>query len=202
MYYPNQNAAYSNVIPLLLTVANKYLSRIGAVVSYGDFGTLPDKRHLVHMSGSPPPKMMKTTQAKVYKYPNTSRLFTIPCHPDYNPAAAGLAHTRSLTFLKPLLGGPYFNLEVIWDEHTAYEFAQRSVESTMSTMVQEPYVNHVPTMTGGIGREKLTAFYRDHFIFSNPDDTGLTLISRTVGVDRVVDEFLFHFTHDRVIDWM
>jgi carboxymethylenebutenolidase len=69
-------------------------------------------------------------------------------------------------------------------------------------MVDEPYVNHIPTMTGGIGRANLTAFYRDHFIFSNPDDTELQLISRTVGIDRVIDEFLFKFTHDRVVDWL
>jgi carboxymethylenebutenolidase len=38
-------------------------------------------------------------------------------------------------------------LEEIWEEHTYYEFADRSVEHTMSTMVQEPYVNHVPTVS-------------------------------------------------------
>jgi len=57
-------------------------------------------------------------------------------------------------------------------------------------------------MTGGIGRTALTAFYRDHFIFANPEDTALELISRTVGVDRVIDEFIFCFTHTREIDWL
>lgn len=57
-------------------------------------------------------------------------------------------------------------------------------------------------MTGGIGRKALSAFYRDHFIFSNPADTELELISRTVGIDRVVDEFIFKFTHDTVVDWL
>lgn len=57
-------------------------------------------------------------------------------------------------------------------------------------------------MTGGIGRERLTNFYRHHFVFSNPDDTALELVSRTVGIDRVVDEFVFSFTHTMQIDWM
>lgn len=57
-------------------------------------------------------------------------------------------------------------------------------------------------MTGGIGRSALTNFYRNHFIFSNPEDTKLELVSRTVGTDRVIDEFIFSFTHDRVIDWL
>lgn len=65
---------------------------------------------------------------------------------DYNSEA--LSQTRNLTFLKPLLGGPYFDLEALWDEHCYYEFADRSVQHTMSTMVQEPYVNHVPTVRG------------------------------------------------------
>lgn len=57
-------------------------------------------------------------------------------------------------------------------------------------------------MTGGIGREHLTNFYRNHFIFSNPRDTKNDLISRTVGIDRVVDEFIMTLTHDSEIDWL
>jgi carboxymethylenebutenolidase len=30
----------------------------------------------------------------------------------------------------------------------------------------------------------------------------LDLVSRTVGIDRVIDEFVFSFTHDRQIDWL
>lgn len=128
--------------------------------------------------------------------------FVLPYHEHYQPGPAGVAHSRSLGFIKKHLGGPYFDLEVIWDEHTLYEFGERNVEKTMATMVAEPYVNHVPTLTGGVGRASLTAFYRDHFIFSNPPDTNLELISRTVGIDRIIDEFIFSFTHTKVIDWL
>ncbi|GAB1211176.1 hypothetical protein ATERTT37_000288 [Aspergillus terreus] len=57
-------------------------------------------------------------------------------------------------------------------------------------------------LTGGIGRENLTAFYRDHFIWKNPANTTLELISRTIGIDRIVDEFLFKFKHDTEVDWL
>jgi hypothetical protein len=57
-------------------------------------------------------------------------------------------------------------------------------------------------LTGGIGRKSLTTFYRDNFIFQNSDDTELELISRTIGIDRVVDEFLYKFTHNKTIDWL
>jgi carboxymethylenebutenolidase len=160
---------------------------------------------LVHLSGNHDNVRTKEQPGKglvVHTYPAAARFFTIPAHADYSAGAAAVAHTRSLSFLKPLMGGPYFDLEAIWDEHTRYEFTDRSVEATMATMVDEPYVNHVPTLTGGIGRASLTAFYRDRFIFSNPQDAALELVSRTVGVDRIVDEFLFNCTHDRVIDWM
>lgn len=72
--------------------------------------------------------------------------FIIPGHSDFKLSTAGVAHTRSLGFLKKYLNGPFFDLEKIWDEHTYYEFGDRSVEKTMATMVQEPYVNHVPTV--------------------------------------------------------
>ncbi|KAL4990178.1 hypothetical protein BDW68DRAFT_185933 [Aspergillus falconensis] len=90
----------------------------------------------------------------------------------------------------------------------------------MGTMVQEPYVNHIPTvstypllgyiystsnalqMTGGIGCKNLTKFYRDHFIFANPADAEMELINRTVGVDKVVDDSIMTMTHDREIDYL
>ncbi|CAG8412075.1 unnamed protein product [Penicillium salamii] len=128
--------------------------------------------------------------------------FIIPGHSDFKITTAGVAHTRSVGFIKKHLGGPFFDLESIWDEHTYYEFGDRSVEKTMATMVQEPYVNHIPTLTGGIGRSRLSHFYLHHFIFNNPDDTALELVSRTVGTDRIVDEFIFVFTHVRQMDWM
>ncbi|OTA56772.1 carboxymethylenebutenolidase [Hypoxylon sp. EC38] len=139
---------------------------------------------------------------KRHYYAGVDPFFAIPAHEDYHATSASVAHTRTLSFLKPLVDGPYFDIENIWDEHTYWEFKARSVEETMATMVEEPYVNHIPTLTGGVGRRALTDFYRDHFIFSNPPDTELELVSRTVGIDRVVDEFLFKATHDRVIDWL
>lgn len=48
----------------------------------------------------------------------------------------------------------------------------------------------------------MTDFYTNHFVFSNPKDTELELISRTVGIDRVVDEFIYKFTHDMMVDWL
>jgi carboxymethylenebutenolidase len=69
-------------------------------------------------------------------------------------------------------------------------------------MVDAPYVNHIPTMTGGVGPHQLKRFYKYHFIGANPPDTKLIPVSRTVGTDSLVDEMLFSFTHTSEIDWM
>jgi carboxymethylenebutenolidase len=56
--------------------------------------------------------------------------------------------------------------------------------------------------SGGIGKERLTEFYTHHFVFSNPSDTALSLVSRTVGIDRVIDEFIFSLTHTKEVPWL
>jgi carboxymethylenebutenolidase len=97
---------------------------------------------------------------------------------------------------------PDSNLASLWEAHCRYEFETRDVDATMATMVREPYVNHVPTMTGGVGHDELKRFYKYHFIGVNPPDFRLTPVSRTVGASSVVDEFVVHFTHTTRIDWM
>ena len=97
---------------------------------------------------------------------------------------------------------PKYDREALWEEHCRCEFETRDVDATMATMVDEPYVNHIPTMTGGVGHDQLKRFYKYHFIGANPPDTKLVLVSRTVGTDSLVDEMLFSFTHASEIDWM
>jgi carboxymethylenebutenolidase len=95
-----------------------------------------------------------------------------------------------------------YDLVALWEAHCRYEFETRDVDAVMATMVAAPYVNHVPTMTGGVGHDQLKRFYKYHFIGNNPPDTSLTPISRTVGADSIVDEMLFSFTHTAAVDWM
>jgi carboxymethylenebutenolidase len=93
-------------------------------------------------------------------------------------------------------------LSDLWDEHVKHEFATRDTEQTLATMSEEAYVNHVPVLTGGVGRGQLRDFYANHFIPHMPPDTAMTPVSRTVGEDRVVDEMVFEFTHTIKMDWM
>jgi carboxymethylenebutenolidase len=94
------------------------------------------------------------------------------------------------------------DLARLWQEHTTHEFATRSAESTLETMVDDAYVNHVPVMTGGCGKNALHAFYSRDFIPCLPPDTKLTPVSRTIGEDQLVDEMIFSFTHTQEMPWM
>ncbi|KAF4572996.1 hypothetical protein EYR36_007506 [Pleurotus pulmonarius] len=77
-------------------------------------------------------------------------------------SATTLSLTRTLTLLRRCIG-PYFDLESVWDQHAHYEFVERDAQKTLSTMVSEPYVNHISTLTGGMGRKDLLRFYKYHF---------------------------------------
>jgi carboxymethylenebutenolidase len=88
------------------------------------------------------------------------------------------------------------DLASVLDDHLAAEFTTMDLEATMATMTADPYLNHVPVMTGGIGREEVRRFYGDVFIGHWPADTAIQRVSRTVGADQVVDELVMTFTHD------
>lgn len=138
---------------------------------------------------------------QTFVYSNVDHAFARPHGDHYHKPSAMIAHERSITALRKAIG-PEYDLEAIWELHCKYEFETRDVPATMATMVAEPYVNHIPVLTGGVGYKQLSRFYRHHFVHNNPKDMTLTSISRTVGVTQVVDEFIMSFTHDQEIDWL
>jgi carboxymethylenebutenolidase len=56
----------------------------------------------------------------------------------------------------------------LWDKHMQSEFESHSVEDTLETMIEEPVVNHVPVITGGVGLEEVRRFYSERFIPQQP----------------------------------
>jgi carboxymethylenebutenolidase len=94
------------------------------------------------------------------------------------------------------------NISQLWDEHVRYEFSTRNTEETLATMVEDAYVNHIPVLTGGVGRDQLREFYSKRFIPQMPPDTQMTPVSRTIGEDQLVDEMVFKFTHTIRMDWI
>ena len=143
----------------------------------------------------------------IHDYPDMDHAFARIGGDHYDAAAAEIANLRSLEFFVRHLAGAgcasaQQTLSQRWDDHVKYEFATRNTDDTLETMVADSYVNHVPVMTGGVGHDELREFYSQRFIPQMPPDTAMTPVSRTIGVDRVVDEIVFEFTHTSKMDWM
>ena len=179
----------------------KHLDALAAI-------TVPLTLHFGTEDSHVPPEALTAIRAglsgpniEIFTYPGAGHGFAAQGRASFDKAATLMAHSRSIALFRRVMG-PHYDLSALWDKHCEYEFGHRDVAKTMGTMVAEPYVNHIPTMTGGVGYRELYRFYKYHFVDSNPDDTKLVPISRTIGADRVVDEMMFSFTHDREIDWI
>ncbi|HJX92348.1 MAG TPA: dienelactone hydrolase family protein [Pyrinomonadaceae bacterium] len=145
--------------------------------------------------------------ATIYTYAEREHAFGRPGGEHYDQRDAELANLRTLEFVVSNLAGAglassQHSLSAKWDDHVKYEFATRNTDDTLETMVADAYVNHVPVMTGGVGHDELREFYSRRFIPQMPPDTSMTPVSRTIGIDRVVDEMVFEFTHTIKMDWM
>ncbi|MGW8554320.1 nuclear transport factor 2 family protein [Streptomyces tubercidicus] len=92
--------------------------------------------------------------------------------------------------------------ERVWELHTSSEFDTLDLDTTMATMSEAPEVLHVPTAMGARGRASVRHFYRRWFVGHNAADFALTLLSRTTGDSRLVDEMLVSFTHDVSMPWI
>jgi carboxymethylenebutenolidase len=143
----------------------------------------------------------------IHDYPGQDHAFARTGGDHFDQAAAEIANLRSFEFFARnlMLAGIATRrqrLSELWEEHVKYEFETRDTERTLETMVDDAYVNHIPVLTGGVGKDRLREFYSKRFIPQMPPDTKITPVSRTVGDDRIVDEMLFEFTHTIPMDWM
>ncbi len=139
--------------------------------------------------------------ATFFVYPGQDHAFAREEGEHYDKPSTSMAYGRTIAQFHNTIG-PIFDLSALWEAHCYHEFETRNVTDLMPTMVAEPYVNHIPVMTGGVGYSNLARFYTYHFVNANPEDTRLIPISRTIGSNCLVDELLFCFTHTREIDWM
>ncbi len=108
------------------------------------------------------------------------------------------AIVRAMSPLTPALQA----LADTWERHTAAEFELKDADAAIATMTDDPVLVHVPAGTGATGREPLRRFYAEIFIPQTPPDATLTLLTRTVTPERLVDEFVFEFTHNLQVDWL
>jgi hypothetical protein len=197
--------AYGDAASICLEVAVKPIRHCCALVCYYPSQisrpnqTFPSQLELVvHLAE----RQRLTANFPTFVYPDVEEGFAeLDLDDIYDSTAAGLAWTRSLTAIRRAFK-QYINIESVKDRFTALTTNAKDVTNAMSTTVGDPHVNFVATGTGGIGRRALLHFYKDFFVTGNPPSLKRKLISRTVGVDRVVDEMIISFKHTQRIHWM
>lgn len=90
----------------------------------------------------------------------------------------------------------------LWGLHNKYEFGDRDVAATMTTMGPSPYNVCIPTRRGGGSFDSVTRFYSKEFVTINPPDIAATVVSITVGETQVVEENICSFTHSVEMPWI
>jgi hypothetical protein len=88
------------------------------------------------------------------------------------------------------------NLGAVFDAHVKAEFRQRRCRHNGDNGGRA-LLNSCSYPDRRTGRSEVETFYRDHFVGHWPDDVEVKPLSRTVGQNRVVDELIVSFTHDR-----
>ena len=86
-------------------------------------------------------------------------------------------------------------------EHAKAELVDRDIDATLATMTENPNILFGPSLTGGDDRDGVREFYRD-LMEHLPEDFKLNPISRTIGSDQVVGEYILTFTHNIAMDWL
>ena len=89
----------------------------------------------------------------------------------------------------------------LWLAHLAGEFIHHDVEESLATMVEDATVCHVPTGSGGTGKNALRRYYRDEFIPSIPEDWTHTMTNRLATDRGIAEEARTRFHHTKQMDW-
>ncbi|KAI5277143.1 dienelactone hydrolase [Aureobasidium subglaciale] len=136
---------------------------------------------------------------QAYKYPNVECGFAESDLDEFDAAAAGVAWSRSLGVVRKALRLAS-DIERIRDEHLE-NTRKGNIQKALSITSSNPAILHTPTLTGGFHPEDISDFYTE-FFQPCPSSLNAKLLSRTVGVDRVIDELSLSFNHNKVIPWL
>ncbi|KAK8241386.1 dienelactone hydrolase-like protein [Phyllosticta capitalensis] len=128
---------------------------------------------------------------------------------EYDKVADAVAWTRSLDTIRKGFSAE-LDIERPWEENEEHKYHTLDTSKLLSTMtdIPKPFVTYTPTMTGAVGKQDLARFYSEFFLpalsprASPPTNFRTRLISRTIGVDRIVDELLVCFNHTQTMPWI
>ncbi len=139
------------------------------------------------------------TRAGYWRIMRTLEHFDAPC----TVSAAGRAIERSPWLAEDVVarGHEISCHSYRWERHLAAEFELKDADAAIAVMTERHVLTHVPVATDATGREALRKFYAETFIPQMPPDADLQLLRRTVGQNRIIDEFILRFTHTLRMDW-
>ncbi|KAI8957321.1 hypothetical protein F5Y11DRAFT_360939 [Daldinia sp. FL1419] len=122
---------------------------------------------------------------------------------EFDRVSAELSWSRSLATARRAFRMDV-DLEKVLEQNVESKFYSRHLQQALSTYSthKSPHVTYVPTLSGAIGSDELQRFYSGFFIGKNPQSMKLTLLSRTIGADRVVDELHVSFKHTQDMPWI
>ncbi len=89
----------------------------------------------------------------------------------------------------------------LWEQHILGEFVNKDENLSLSTMVEDASVMHMPTRSGGKGKAELRSYYRDMFIPSIPSEWEHTVTNRVMTEDTIVEEAKVRLVHSKQMDW-
>jgi carboxymethylenebutenolidase len=205
--------AYGDAATAVLKTAQKPLPRCAAVVAFypsvlpsAGFKFPSQLRVQIHVAGQQRSPRPDTCEWQLYRYEKGKIGFAEPDSNTFERVEAELAFSRALACARKAFKTEA-DIEGVaqaaWSAKYEDEVPERGCWGVVQGMSQNSaHVTIVPTLEGGVGRKKLEEFYREFFIPSLVEDFEIRLVSRTVGVDRVVDEMVVSFTHSDDVDWI
>ncbi|KAL5422793.1 hypothetical protein PMIN04_004408 [Paraphaeosphaeria minitans] len=205
--------AYGDAATAVLKTAQKPLPRCGAVLAFYP-GVLPSAgskfpsmlRVQIHVSGQQSSPRPELCEWQLYRYDKGKVGFAEPDAPTYERVEAELAFSRALACARKAFkteADVESVAQAAWRAKYEAEIPERGSMGVVQGMSQNSaHVTIVPTLQGGVGRKRLEEFYGEFFIPSLVEDFEIRLVSRTVGVERVVDEMVVSFTHSDDVDWI
>ena len=199
--------AYGDAAALVLEACMRPMPKLCAVVAYyppfmpktsANFS--PTLQVAIHLAGD---QKFGTRHEKNFRYPNTDSGFAESDLDEYSKPESRVAWTRTLATLRRGFGISK-DLESTWDYHSKllYNTTETDMDEILKTTTSDASVINVPTGTGGVGKREVKRFYEHLFIGTLPSDFKTRLLSRTQGVDRIVDEMFVSFTHSNEMPWI
>ncbi|CAI7603003.1 hypothetical protein N7533_000302 [Penicillium manginii] len=198
---PDTRTSFALSLPVLVHLAGKTIDVLAQPQALGLQGKRRRKTRPIQPGLGTGERMRLAYPAFTYEYAEPG--FAEHDMEEYNNLAANIAWTRSVKVLRKGFSRDV-DLERRWDDHQEAKFFRSNLSKTLEGYVQSkvPSVTYTSTLSGGIGNQALRRFYGQFFLGKLPPSMHISLVSRTTGADRIVDELYISFEHTNEIPWM